>query len=64
MKKLSKFAIVFASLAALGGCAITPPSIDYIGPRVEFVRPGPYYAPAPYYAPYYSQRRHGYRHWD
>jgi len=66
MKNLVKFALVAASLAVLGGCAITPPSVDYIGPRVEFVRPAPYYvAPAPYYgSPYYSHRRHGRRHWN
>ena len=59
--------LLVAAFAVLGGCAITPPSVQYIGPRVEVVRPVPYYvAPAPYYAPYRydSPRHHGHRHWD
>ena len=70
MNKRIALPLLGAALAFLGGCAITPPSVEYIGPRVEVVRPAPYYAPAPYY---YSPYRyygpghrygHGYRRWN
>ena len=67
MTKLMKTALVLISIAGMTGCAITPPSFAYVGPRIEVVRPAPYYVqPSPYYAPYYDPspyyRHYGYGH--
>ncbi len=63
MTKLLKTALVLVAFATMAGCAITPPSFQYVGPRVQIVGPVPYYEqPAPYYAPYPYYGRYGYGH--
>lgn len=60
MPRLAKLILSFAAVAGLAACTIVPPRVEYVGPRVEIVRPAPYYAPTPYYAPppyYYRDRR-------
>lgn len=65
MSRTFRILLALAALASLSACTIVPPRVDYVGPRVEIIRPAPYYAPPPYYAPapyYYGERRrHGHR---
>lgn len=59
-----KAALLTIAALSLPACTVVPPQVYYSGPRVEIVRPQPYYA-TPYYAPYYAPRyehRH-HRHW-
>ncbi len=62
MRTLIRIALAVTAVATLSACAVVPPQVAYVGPRIAVVpAPAPYYAPvAPYYAPapYYGRHHH------
>lgn len=61
MKKILSVALLTIALTGLTGCVVTPPHVDYVGPRVGVIAPYPVYQERYYGGP---RHRHGHRHGD